>query len=247
MLSGVQLKAIRAERGVIDPAAASASIRPGAYYFPRTKLISVENTHGRSAGAVYPVDKLRALSKLAEGKKIPLHMDGARLWNACAASGLAPSEYAACASSVSVCFSKGLGAPVGSAVAGDRAFIGEARRIRKIFGGGMRQAGVLAAAALYALTNNRERLAEDHANARVIASRLKQVPGIEILPVETNMVIVDLGARDRDRFLERLSSRGVLLTPEGSSSIRAVTHLDVSAGQVEQAAGIIAETVSERA
>jgi threonine aldolase len=239
LLSGVQIRPLPALRGVLDPEAVRRAIRPQVYYHPRTKLVCVENTHGRSGGAVYPLDDLRELWFTCREAGIRLHMDGARIWNASAASGVALSDYARYADSLSVCFSKGLGAPIGSMIVGDRKSVELAWRYRKIFGGGMRQAGILAAAAEYALKHNFPRLAEDHENAKVFASFLERSDKVRIVsdPVETNMVIFDVAAigRSRDDFLTLMARAGVLFTPERETHVRAVTHLDVSLEDVRTA------------
>jgi threonine aldolase len=239
LLSGVQIRPLPAKRGVLDQDEVRRAIRPDVYYYPRTRLVCVENTHGRSGGAVYPLDDLRELWFTCREAGVRLHMDGARIWNASAAAGVALSDYARYADSVSVCFSKGLGAPVGSMIVGDRKTIELARRYRKIFGGGMRQAGILAAAAEYALKHNLPKLAEDHEKARVFASLLERSAKVKIvsMPVETNMVIFDVSeiGRSRDDFLTLMARAGVLFTPERETQVRAVMHLDVTLDDVNNA------------
>jgi threonine aldolase len=214
---------------------------------PKTRLICLENTHNRAGGTIFPIDLIRAISAFAKGEKIRMHLDGARLWNACVATGITPRDYASHFDSVSVCLSKGLGAPVGSVIAGSAEFIGEARHFRKIFGGGMRQAGVLAAAGLFALEHNIDRLKEDHEKAAHLAGELALVPGFEIdaASVQTNIVIIDVeksGKKPED-ILASLRARGVLMTPGNYMGIRAVTHLDVTMDQVKTAARIVRETI----
>jgi threonine aldolase len=239
LLAGVQIRALPAHRGVFDPDEVRRAIRPDVYYHPRTRLVCVENTHGRSGGSVYPLDELRELWFNCREARIPLHMDGARIWNASVASGVAPADYARYADTISVCFSKGLGAPVGSMILGDRRTIELARRYRKIFGGGMRQAGILAAAAVYGLKHNFSRLSEDHEKAKVFASQLERSGKVRIVssPVETNMVIFDVSeiGRSRDDFLTLMARAGVLFTPERESQVRAVMHLDVTLEDVKTA------------
>lgn len=243
LLSGVQMRPIKGRRGVFTAEQLQRAIRPRAYYMPVTSLICLENTHGRSGGSVIPLDDVRRIGELARKEKIKLHLDGARLWNACVASGVAPREYAACVESVSVCFSKGLGAPVGSMVIGDASFIERARKYRKIFGGGMRQVGILAAGAAYALEHNVERLKEDHAKAKFLAEELSQLRGfrVDMAEVQTNMVIAETesSGKSQSEVLAMLEDKGVLLTSERHSAVRAVTHLDVSMDDVKRAAGII--------
>ena len=243
LLSGVQMSPVKGNRGVFTVEQLKAAVRARAYYLPATKLICVENTHGRSGGSVVPAGTLRAIREFAAAEKIKVHLDGARIWNACAASGADPKEFAGGADSISVCFTKGLGAPIGSMIVGDADFIERARRYRKIFGGGMRQVGVLAAAALYALDHNIERLKEDHAKARYLAGELNQTKGlrVDMEEVQTNMVIAETEATGKTQaeVLEILKSNGVLMTSERRSAIRAVMHLDVSMEQVRRAAAII--------
>jgi len=243
MLSGVQLLTIAGTRGVIRADQLEEAIRPPAYYMTRTALVCLENTHNRAGGTVYPLDEIKRIRGRMIRHNIPMHLDGARLWNAWMASGVHPREYARYFDSVSVCFSKGLGAPVGSAVAGSKAFVARARKVRKIFGGGMRQAGVLAAAASYALENNVKRLKEDHEKARMFAGEMGRAKdfAVDMDTVQTNIVIVDVSGTGKSpsKILSMLRSKGVLLTDAGPTTIRAVTHMDVSMEQVRQGASII--------
>ena len=241
-LSSVQVNTIAGERGTFKAEDVKRLIRPRAYYMPRTSLICIENTHNRGGGAVFPIERIREISELARNEGIKLHLDGARLWNACVATGISPATYSSYFDSVSVCFSKGLGAPVGSAIAGSNAFIEAARHYRKIFGGGMRQAGILAAAALYALEHNRERLKEDHEKARMFAEQIAGIKGfsVDMESVQTNIVIIDV-ERSGKRPAELLGifrENGLLLTQGTYTSLRAVTHLDVSLNEVQDAADI---------
>jgi threonine aldolase len=241
-LSGVQLMPVKGVRGVLAVNEVKKVIRPRAYYLPRTSLVCVENTHGRSGGSVVPAESLRQLYEFARGEDIRLHLDGARLWNACVATGLQPRDYARYCDSLSVCFSKGLGAPVGSMIVGSQEFIEKARRYRKLFGGGMRQVGILAAAALYALDHNVDRLKEDHSKARFLAEALSshRQLGVNLDEVQTNMVIIETerSGKTQSEVLSLLKSRGVLLTTERATAIRAVTHLDVSMEAVKEAAAV---------
>lgn len=242
-LSGVQMKPLRGESGMLTASQVKSAIRPSAYYLPRTRLICLENTHGRSGGSVLPLNEIVAVRQLALERGIGMHLDGARIWNACVESNIRPSVYALNFDSLSVCFSKGLGAPIGSMILGSREMIGEARRYRKMWGGGMRQVGIIAAAALYALDHNVDRLREDHAKARALALALSQLPSLNVSEhdVRTNMVIIETAhsGKSQSEALELLRSHGVLLTPERTSAIRAVTHLDVSHADVERAGEII--------
>ncbi len=196
---------------------------------PATGLVWIENTHNIGGGRIFPIEEMERVSLLCRERCIPLHVDGARIFNAAVATGLPASRYAAVADSISVCLSKGLGAPVGSVLTGTRAFCGKARRFRKMLGGAMRQAGVLAAAGLYALENNVERLAQDHDNCRVLATGLEAIDGIEVdVPsVETNILMAETTRIDAAGFAERCRAKGVLFHPLGERRIRLVTHLDV--------------------
>ena len=247
VLSNVQLHVISGQRGILRAEQLAPAVRPPAYYMPRTTLICLENTHNRAGGTVYPIEEIKRIRDFARALGIKMHLDGARLWNACVASGIQPKEYAQFFDSVSVCFSKGLGAPVGSALVGSEEVIQRARRIRKIFGGGMRQAGIIAAGALYALQHNIPRLKEDHENARLFAERVAQNPkaGIDPKTVQTNIVVIDISqtGKSTNEVLDVLRSRNVLLTDATYTSIRAVTHLDVSTDQVARAADIVASAL----
>lgn len=242
-LSGVQCCLIPGDHGLITPAQIKKAIRPKAYYLPQTKLICLENTHGRSAGSVLPLDGIKAVHELATDAGLKLHIDGARIWNASVASGVPLAEYARWVDSLSVCFSKGLGAPVGSMILGTREFIERGRIYRKMWGGGMRQAGYLAAAALYAVEHHIDRLRDDHEKAKAFAASVGRTAGFHIDPteVQTNMVFIDIAGTGKSQaeVLETLASRGIRMTPERQSSIRAVMHMEVSRRQVETAAEAI--------
>src|SRR5215831_5068219 len=189
-LSGVTCRTIAGEHGILDVSQLEDKIRPANEHYVRTRLVCLENTHNRGGGRIYPMEKIQEISAWAHSNGLIMHLDGARLWNAIVATGIAAKQWARLFDSVSVCFSKGLGAPVGSALAGPREFVVRGRRIRKLFGGGMRQAGVLAAAALYALDHHVERLAEDHRHAQMIARAIADTPGLTLTPpeVETNLI-----------------------------------------------------------
>ncbi|HZA50694.1 MAG TPA: GntG family PLP-dependent aldolase [Myxococcaceae bacterium] len=239
-LWGVQPRTIQGERGMLAPEQVVMAIRAVTDWYPRSRLLALENTHNRGGGTVWPLERLRRCAEAARARGLSVHLDGARLFNAQVASGVLVSEFAAVADTVSVCFSKGLGAPVGSALAGTTELVREARRLRKRLGGGMRQAGVLAAAALYALDYNVDRLAEDHRSARALADGLSRIPGVEVdlEQVETNMVFVDF-SEPAAQACERLRQVGVLANPEGSLPRRArmVTHLDAPPAHIEEALG----------
>lgn len=247
MISQVQLHTIQGVRGILRAEDLLPAIRSAAYYLPRTALICLENTHNKAGGTIYPLEEIQRISVLAQERKLPLHLDGARLWHACVATRMSPKEYARHFDSVSVCFSKGLGAPVGSALAGSKAFIERAHKVRKILGGGMRQVGILAAGALYALDHNVDRLKEDHEKATLFARAVADVPGydVDLRGVETNIVIIDISRTGKSpgEILGLLRPKGVLLTEMSHSTIRAVTHMDVSKEQVEEAASVVTRTL----
>jgi threonine aldolase len=249
VLSGVTCRTLDGDYGVLDVSQLSDKIRPANDHLVRTRLVCLENTHNRGGGRVYPLEKIRAISAWTHANGLILHLDGARLWNAIVASEIEARVWAEPFDSVSVCFSKGLGAPVGSALAGSRDFIAKARRVRKLFGGGMRQAGSLAAAALYALDHHIARLADDHRNAQVIAQAIADAPGLRLDPpeVETNLVWfeVDPSFATAGEVAAALKANGVLVHAAGARTLRACTHLDVSAAQAEQAADVIRRTVAK--
>jgi threonine aldolase len=211
-----------------------ANIKPDDAHFAKTRLLALENTWG---GQVLPLPYIEAANALARRKGLATHLDGARLFNAAVASGVPALEIARHFDSVSVCFSKGLGAPVGSALVGGKAFIARAHRIRKMLGGGMRQAGVLAAAASHALDHHIERLADDHANARALAEGLAGLPGVTVQAPQTNIVFVDLAPEKAAGVVERLARAGVLCT--GLYRLRFVTHLNVSSADITRAVAVL--------
>jgi threonine aldolase len=220
--------------GSIPLADIEAAIKPDDAHFARTRLLALENTWG---GQVLPQAYVDQACALAHGRGLATHLDGARLFNAAVASGRPAAELAAPFDSVSVCFSKGLGTPAGSALVGSREFIGRAHRVRKMLGGGMRQAGVLAAAALHALEHHVARLAEDHANARLLAEGLQGLDGVSVAPPHTNIVFVDVVPAKAAGLVERLKAAGVLCT--GLYRLRFVTHLDVGRADIERAVPVI--------
>ncbi len=211
-----------------------AHVKPDDAHFAKTRLLALENTWG---GQVLPLAYVEAATTLARRKGLATHLDGARLFNAVVASGVPAAEIARHFDSVSVCFSKGLGAPVGSALVGTKALIARAHRIRKMLGGGMRQAGVLAAAATYALDHHIERLADDHANARALAEGLAGLPGVTVQPSQTNIVFVDLAPERATGVVERLRAAGVLCT--GLYRLRFVTHLNVGSTDIARAVAVL--------
>jgi threonine aldolase len=232
MLSSVQLRTLTGENGVLSPETVNAAVRPEDVHFPRSRLLCLENTHNTSGGKVFPLEDFAAAAARARELGLKVHLDGARLFNAQAATGTPAREWCAHADTVSVCSSKGLGAPVGSLLAGDEETIREARRARKAFGGGMRQAGIIAAASLYAFENNVDRLGEDHRRASDLAAGLREA-GYEAAEPETNLVLV---AVDRpSEFLQALSREGVLATPGRPGFVRLCTHLDVADEDIQTA------------
>jgi threonine aldolase len=212
----------------------SAAIKPDDAHFAKTRLLALENTWG---GQVLPLPYIEAATALARNKGLATHLDGARLFNAVVASGTSAREIAQHFDSVSVCFSKGLGAPMGSALVGSKELIARAHRIRKMLGGGMRQAGVVAAAALYALEHQVERLADDHAHARALAEGLQSLPGVTVQPPQSNILFVDLAPEKATGVVDRLRAAGVLCT--GLYRLRFVTHLDVSADDITRAISVL--------
>lgn len=242
-LSGVTCRTFEGDYGVLDLSQIEDKIRPANDHYVRTRLVCLENTHNRGGGRVYPLEKIQAIGAWAHQNGLAMHLDGARLWNAVVASGIRATEWAKPFDTVSVCFSKGLGAPVGSALAGSKEFIAKAKRIRKLFGGGTRQGGVIAAAALYAFENHIDRLAEDHANAQILAEAIVDTPGLRLDPaqVETNLVWFeadpDLGTAKE--IAARLKEKGILVSVSGPQLLRACTHYDVSKAQCIQSADAI--------
>ncbi|UCG14780.1 MAG: low-specificity L-threonine aldolase [Deltaproteobacteria bacterium] len=243
VISGGQFQCLVGEQGVLSAEAIASAIRPSDIHQPPSRLICLENTHNRGGGSVYTVERLTAISELAVQNGMLIHLDGARLFNAALACSTTVKEMAVQADSVCVALSKALGAPAGSVLCGSSYFIEQARRFRKMLGGGMRQVGILAAAGLHALDHHVTRLAEDHQNAKKLARGLAGVSGIEIDPGEvlTNIVLFDVAGTgmDADVLVERLATEGVLLIPFGPTTVRAVTHLDVSAADIDEALEII--------
>ncbi len=247
--SGVQLRPVATEDGVLTAEGARPYIRPPSPHLPRTSLICAENTHNMAGGKIMPLLVLKGLRELADGHGLPLHLDGARLWNAAAATGVPLAEFAAQADTVMVSFSKGLGAPIGSALAGRAEAIGRAWTLRKRLGGGMRQVGILAAACLYALDHNLPRLAEDHARARRLAEFVDGLDGFRVVPPETNILMIDIERADvtPGDVVEYLQERGVLLLATGPRRLRAVTHLDVDDTGIARACAVFRALVDDLA
>jgi len=236
-LAGINVQGLDGPRGQFDFAAVEAAIRPDNRHMPRSRLLWVEQTSNLGGGSVWPLEKIRAVVDVARRRGLSTHMDGARLMNAVVASGIAAQQWAAPFDSAWIDFTKGLGAPVGAAIAGSREFIAEAWRCKQQMGGAMRQAGIIAAGGVYALRHHVKRLADDHVNAKRLAEGLAALPGVSLDPaaVETNIVFFDLtGSIGAPAAVERLLSRGVRMGALGPRTIRAVTHLDVSAQGIER-------------
>jgi threonine aldolase len=242
-LSGVVARTVEGPGGVLSPAQLVGLIRPENDHMARTRLVTLENTHNRGAGRIQPYEYVAEICAWAHSNNVRTHLDGARLFNAVAATKIEADRWARHFDTVSVCFSKGLGAPVGSALAGSKDMIKEARRHRKLFGGGMRQAGIIAAGALYALEHHLDRLVEDHANAQLLADAIRHIDGLTLQPdqVDTNIVIfrVDPAISTAAEFVGRLKEQGVLMLAISPTQIRAVTHLDVSEKQVRAACQVL--------
>jgi threonine aldolase len=243
-LSGIVARTIQGKHGVLEPQQLQGKVRPEGDHLVRTKLVCLENTHNRGGGTIQPLEYVDAICKWAHDSHLSTHLDGARIFNAEAATGIDARRWALNFDSVSICFSKGLGAPVGSALAGSREFIQRARRARKLFGGGMRQVGILAAGALYGIKHNRQRLVEDHLNAQLLASAIEDIPSLRLDPTpQTNIVVVQIDPAlcNSAIFCKRLAADGVGAMPFGPQHIRLVTHLDISQQQVERAAKVLAK------
>ncbi|MGH7880708.1 MAG: threonine aldolase family protein, partial [Candidatus Binataceae bacterium] len=245
-LSGVMLHMIEGTRGIFTPQQVEAGIRRSDMHCPPTRVVCVEQTSNRGGGSVWPLDALRGVAEIASKHKLGTHMDGSRLMNAVVASGIPAHEHARGYDTVTFCLTKGLGCPIGALLAGNRDLIHQARRYKHLFGGAMRQAGIVAAAGLYALDHNVERLRDDHANAALLAKRIAGIRNIRIDAdhVETNLVYFDVAPTglSGQKFVTRLMAQGVrVMSSAGPTLIRAVTHLDLSRDDAEEAARIIAE------
>jgi threonine aldolase len=245
-LSGVQLRPIAGPGGMLDADLVRDAIRPPGTFYIRSSLVCLENTHNAAGGRVMPLDTMRAIRKVAAEYGLPVHLDGARLWNAAVATGTTERDFADTADTVMVTLSKGLGCPVGSMLAGSAEAMQEARRLRRRFGGTMRQAGILAAAGLYALDHNRERLADDHRRAARLAELTGDIDGLDVVEPETNIVMFDIRRPDMDaeQLTSRLADRDVLLTVFTRTRIRATTHLGVDDHAIEAAAHAIADAMT---
>lgn len=240
--SGASVRLLQGDRGRLNVESISKWINnPDDVHFPLTQLVSLEDTANRGGGAIYNFEEIKKIKAFCLENKLPLHLDGARLMNALVETGIDPKVYAAEFDSISVCLSKGLGAPVGSVLLGSKDFIKQARRVRKVFGGGMRQAGIIAAGGLYALKNNVNRLKEDHRRAQELESILSQLDWVkEVVPVETNIVVAILkDASKRDVIIQRLKEENILIMAFGEGMLRMVTHLDISDSDIEKTISVL--------
>ncbi|MCP9235039.1 low specificity L-threonine aldolase [Lewinella sp. JB7] len=234
LLSSVSMNLVHGERGKILPGQIDAAVKPEYDWLPRTRLLVVENTCNKGGGSIYTIDEAALLVREARAHGLAVHLDGARLFNALVETGETPRQWGTLFDTVSLCLSKGLGAPVGSLLIGKQSLIDEARRYRKVLGGGMRQAGYLAAAGLYALDHHVDRLAEDNARARRLAAALRDLPGVaSVADTETNICIFDLRDETAATFLERLREHDILATAFGPRTVRFTTHLGVTEEQID--------------
>ncbi len=245
-LAGIQPRPLAGQKGVLPPELVEDAIRPDDVHLPPTSLICLENTHNRAGGRIVPLENMKAIHDLARRHNLPVHLDGARIFNASVASGIPVSDYAACTTSVQFCFSKGLGAPVGSIITGPSDFINEAKRWRKRLGGGMRQAGVIASACLVALETMVERLADDHASARLLADGLAGLKGLNFDPadVDTNIVIVKPLTMTPQRFNDELKKRGILASVMGPDMVRLTTSREVESKDLEKTVAAVKEILA---
>ena len=233
--------------GTLDLKEIESAIRGDDIHFPRTRLIILENSHNGCSGYPLDIDYMQAVSKIAREHGLKIHVDGARFFNAAVALGVSPRDLAAEADTVSFCLSKGLAAPVGSVICGSKDFIDEARRARKILGGGMRQAGILAAAGIVSLNEMVDRLADDHANAKKLATGMAEIPGLTVDPdhIHTNIIYFHVNREDMTRyeFVQQIDAAGVRMLPLGAESVRAVTHYHITSEDIDQALGVISEVM----
>ena len=242
VLSGLQIRPIKSEAGSPEIDKIEESIRPDIYYFPKTKVISLENTHNRHGGTVMSIEYIKQVKELADKYNLKMHLDGARIWNAHINSGIPLAEYAKYFDTISVCLSKGMVAPIGSLIISNRENIKKALKWRKIFGGGMRQAGIIAAAGIFAIENNLGKLANDHKNAAYFAKKVNQIDLLycDTKRVETNIVVIELSNKiNPDEFVNSCRANGLLLSSIGGQSIRVVFHLQISQEMTDMSLEII--------
>jgi len=248
-LSGVTVRTIPGEGGRLDVEHLEGTPRGGDQHFAFTRLLCLENSTNVGGGRTYPLEQLQRVGQWAWKNELTVHLDGARIFNACVARGVSPEQVGACVDTVSICFSKGLGCPMGSVLVGDAATIATARQARKLFGGALRQAGIVAAAAEYGLDHHVERLADDHRNAHRLAAGITQIPGLSIHAesVETNLVYFDVSPEggNAQAFAQRLAERGVMMYDVEPQRLRACTHLEISEAQVDRALEIIGQVAAE--
>jgi threonine aldolase len=245
LLSGVQLYPINEQNGIVTVEQVKSALRHVDVHYPQTSLVCLENTHNRSGGIILPIENIERISKFASAHNLKMHLDGARLWNACVATGISLKEYCRHFDSISLCFSKGLGAPVGSIVVGDNQFINSVHYYRKVYGGGMRQVGILAAACIYAVENHFSRLREDHQRARKLAEAISHIPAIKVdlQTVQTNIVVFDVAKPNfnAEKFVRTLQENGVLMLEIDPNRIRAVTHLDLTDEDIDKATEVLTD------
>jgi len=247
-LAGLIPRPIRGHLGVLDPRDVEAAIRPKDIHQPRTSLVCMENTHNRAGGTVWTPEQMRAVYEVAKEHGLSVHLDGARIFNAAVYLGVDVKQFTKYTDSVMFCLSKGLSAPIGSLVVGDEEFIEKARRVRKMLGGGMRQAGIIAAAGIIALEKMVDRLKEDHENAQILAKALAKLDGIRIThPVQTNIIIFDVSDLNTtaERFIASLAERGVKASQFGRTLVRMVTHRGIEREDIEYAISVVEEVVSK--
>jgi threonine aldolase len=246
-LSGLQIRTVPASGGIINPAHVKAAIRPKNIHHPKTGIIALENTHNRAGGVILPLDVTREIIAIAHDNDVKCHLDGARIWNAHAATGIPLVEWVRGFDSVSVCLSKGMGAPVGSLILGTGEFIERARRTRKRFGGGMRQVGILAAAGIWAIDHQLPKMVDDHRRAKALADAFRGMRGIRILPdpPPTNIIVVEfeLPRYNPEAILQTLEAKGIRMLAFGVGRIRAVTHRDVDDDDIAYACDVIRQSL----
>lgn len=250
LLSGVQIMPLKGSRGCFTLEQVKQAVRPANVHHPQTALICIENTHNREGGTIFPLDEIKRISHFARENGIHMHLDGARLWNASIATGIPIKEYCQYFDSASLCFSKGLGAPVGSIIVGSYEFIHRARYYRKVYGGAMRQAGILAAAAMYAVQNNFERLKEDHRRARNLGDFIVTLPGIRIdqETLQTNIIVFDVkdSGQSGEEVINSLAKRDVKMLTFAGTKIRAVTNLHITDNDIEHTISALKDIFSKQ-
>lgn len=243
LLSGVQMYPVNEKNGIMTLENVKSAVRHVDVHYPQTSLVCLENTHNRGGGIILPLETIKSISEFAKSQNLKMHLDGARLWNACIATGITLKEYCRYFDSISLSFSKGLGAPVGSIVAGNKQYLNRVHYYRKVYGGGMRQVGILAAACIYAVKNHFSRLKEDHERAKQFAEAISHIPSIKVdlETVQTNIVIFDVDKPDfnADKFISQLQENGVLMLEIDPNRIRAVMHLDLADTDIEKAVDVL--------